>query len=106
MGQSSRIKYFEFRETIIHSGYTIAPIYKEFGNPYIEGSWLILPARIFGVHYVEWLHYCEAQGARLIGKNQYYVMPVWSEPNYEILNELNERTNELASLIDLKGLEY
>lgn len=104
MGKSSHIKYFEYKE--FFGGFSIAPIYKEFDNAYIEGSWGVLPARIFGVHYVDWLHYCEAHGARLMGKNWYYVIPYWKEPNQDFLNVLNERTNELASLIDLKRLEY
>ena len=105
MGNTRSIKYFEYRETS-RGGSTIAPIYSEFGTPYIEGSWLVLPAHFFGVSYVEWLHYCEAHGARLIGKNQYYVMPIWDNIDETILNELNQRTNELASKIDLKGLKY
>lgn len=105
MGRSSHIKYFEYRESI-YGGYTIGPIYKEFGYPYIEGSWAVLPARFFGVNYVDWLHYCEAHGARLIGKNQYYIIPIWETPNQQILNELNERANQLASILDLKGLKY
>lgn len=105
MAKSSSIKYFEYRESM-NNGFTIGPIYKEFDYPYIEGSWGILPARIFGIHYVDWLHYCEMNGAILIGKNYYYVVPVWKEPNQQFLNELNERTNKLAKLVDFKKLRY
>lgn len=105
MAKSSRIKYFEYRESP-YGGYMIVPIYKEFGDPCINGSWGVLPARIFGVHYVDWLHYCEAHGARLIGKNHLYIVEVWDEPNQEILNVLNRRTVQIASILNLKGLKY
>ena len=105
MGKSSHIKYFEYRE-LPTKGFVIAPIYESFGYHYIEGSWAVLPARIFGVDYVEWLHYCEVNGARLIGINWDYVLGVWENPNQQFLDELNRRTNALASIIDLKGLSY
>ena len=99
------MKYFEYRESTF-GGYTIAPIYENFGYPYTEGSFVILPARFFGMDFITWLHFCEANGATLNGKNQYYVLPLWKEPNEKFLNELNERVNTIAKQIDLKGLSY
>lgn len=99
------MKYFEYRESI-YGGYTIVPVYEKFGSPKTEGSFAVLPSRFFGMDFVTWLHYCEANGAHLNGKNWYYVIPLWKEPNQDFLEEINERVTTIAKKIDLKGLSY
>lgn len=92
------ISYFTYREQP-NGGYTICPIYKEFGEDwYIEGSWAVLPARFFGLSFPDYLRYCRMHGAEIIGKNQYYPLIYWKEKNNGFLLELNRRANALIKI--------
>ena len=97
-------KYFAYQE--VSEGYQIVPIHKMFGEPYIEGSFSLIAARFCGMDYVTFLHYCEAWGARLIGKGQRYIKTIWQAPDEDFLNFLNQRANEIASRINVKELSY
>ena len=92
------ISYFTYLEQP-NGGYTICPIYKEFGADwYSEGSWAVLPARFFGLSFPDYLRYCRMHGAEIIGKNQYYPLIYWKEKNNGFLLELNRRANILIKI--------
>ena len=99
------MKYFEFRETS-NNKYTIVPIYVNFGEPSIKGSFGLFAARFLGMDYVTYLHYCEAWGATIRGKNSYYLVEEWDTPNKDFLDLLNQRASNIASKINVKELSF
>lgn len=96
-------QYFEYREHGV-KGYVIIPIYKEFSESMIRGSYGLLPCRITGLSWPQYLRYCMQHGAHVYGKHSKYPTAVWDEPNMEFLNMLNQRANELAKVINFKEL--
>lgn len=97
--------YFVFRESS-NNGWTICPKHELFGNPSITGSFALLPCRMLGISWPDWLRLCQQNGATLYGKNMPYVHAIWREPNKDFLKILNKRANDIAALIDLKILKY
>jgi hypothetical protein len=92
------INYFCYRERP-DGKYMIAPIYKEFGEDWrIMGSWAVLPARLFGLSFPDYLRYCIMHGANVWGKNHYYPIVVWEQKNEGFLLELNRRANALIQI--------
>lgn len=97
--------YFVFRESS-NNGWTICPKYEAFGTPAIQGSYALFACRILGISWPDWLRLCTQNGAKLYGKNMPYVHAIWREPNKDFLKIINQRANELAKKIDLKGLKW
>lgn len=97
--------YFVFRESS-NNGWTICPKYEAFGTPAIQGSYALFACRILGISWPDWLRLCAQNGAKLYGKNMPYVHAIWREPNKDFLKIINQRANELAKRIDLKGLKW
>lgn len=97
--------YFVFRESS-NNGWTICPKYEAFGTPAIQGSYALFACRILGISWPDWLRLCAQNGAKLYGKNMPYVHVIWREPNKDFLKIINQRANELAKKIDLKGLKW
>lgn len=97
--------YFVFRESS-NNGWTICPKYEAFGTPAIQGSYALFACRILGISWPDWLRLCAQNGAKLYGKNMPYVHAIWREPNKDFLKIINQRANELAKKIDLKGLKW
>ena len=101
-------KYFVYRESTINDGWVISPVYNEFFdedlNKIVKGSFNLLACRISGLSWPEWLRYCRQNGATLYGKNSKYPVAVWKEQNKSFLDDLNQRANILAGLIDFKKL--
>ena len=97
--------YFIFRESS-NNGWTICPKYEAFGTPAIQGSYALFACRILGISWPDWLRLCAQNGAKLYGKNMPYVHAIWREPNKDFLKIINQRANELAKKIDLKGLKW
>ena len=92
------IKFFTWRDNP-DGTYSIAPMYKEFGEDWrIMGSWSVLPARLFGLSWPNYLRYCISLGARVTGKQHLYPTIKWEKPNYKILDELNRRANLLIKV--------
>lgn len=78
---------------------TIVPIYKNFGEDWkIMGSWAVLPARLFGLSWADYLRYCRQCGADVRGKTHQYPIIAWNEKNNEFLDELNKRANQLIKI--------
>lgn len=98
-------EYFTYRESS-NKGWMIYPKHNYFGDPRINGSFALLPCRMLGISWPDWLRLCEANGAKLYGKNNLYVHAIWSEPNKDFLNMINKRTNEIAERVDLATLKY
>ena len=97
--------YFIFRETS-NKGWTICPKHEAFGMPAIQGSYALFACRILGISWPNWLRLCAQNGAVLYGKNMLYVQAIWREPNKDFLKIINQRANDLAKKIDLKGLKW
>ena len=99
--------YFAFEHTS-NNGWTIRPVHKEFLgenlDKSIKGSFNLLACRVSGLSWPQWLRYCRQHGAKLYGKGHKYPVAVWSEPNPEFLNILNQRANDLAQIINFKEL--
>ena len=87
--------YFYYRENP-DSSYSICPMYKEFNEDWkIMGSWAVLPARLFGISWPDYLRYCIQNGAKVVGREHIYPIIKWDKPNKEFINELNHRANKL-----------
>lgn len=90
--------YFYYREQP-SGGYMICPMYKEFGEDWrIMGSWAVLPARLFGLSYPDYLRYCIMHGAQVFGKEHRYPTILWKEKNNGFILELNRRANALIQI--------
>ena len=98
-------EYFVFRESS-NNGWTICPKHEAFGTPAIQGSYALFACRLLGISWPDWLRLCVQNGAKLYGKNMPYVHAIWREPNKDFLKIVNQRANELAKKIDLKGLKW
>ena len=73
---------------------------------HFEGSFRVIPARILGIPYDQYLLWLASYGGRLIGKNIKYGTAVFDRPVKEIENILNERATEIFSKINIGGLNY
>lgn len=64
-----------------------------------EGSFNLLPARLLGLSYAEYLRYCrDIYKAEIIGKNNMYPVAYFTKnsPTTELLQTLNARMEALA----------
>ena len=92
------MKWFEYRENT-DGRFSIIPVYKNFKEDWkIMGSWSVLPARIFGLSWPDYLRYCIQNGAIVVGKEHRYPYISWKEKNVEFLNDLNRRANIVIQL--------
>ena len=98
--------YFIYRETVSTEGYMIVPNYELLGANYVIGSYQVLAARFMGLTWPNWLRLCRNNGAVLHGKNHLYPTPIWSKPNDIFLQQLNERVDKIAKIINIKELKY
>lgn len=90
--------YFYYRENP-DGTYSLSPMYKEFDEDWrIMGSWSVLPARLFGLSWANYLRYCIKNGADVRGKNHIYPIIHWKEKNKDFLDELNKRANCLIKV--------
>lgn len=86
-------KFFYYREQP-DGKYMVCPVYKEFPEDWrIMGSWAVLPARLFGLSWPDYLRYCVQSGAKVRGREHICPMIIWDIPNKIFINELNERAN-------------
>ena len=97
-------KYFRFDQ--FSHGYMITPFHEKFTDQMIQGSFSLLPCRLLGISWPDWLRMCEQHGAHLYGKNSRYVCAYWDIPDEKFLEMLNERANAVAAIVDLKNLKY
>ena len=92
------MNYFYYRENP-DGTYSLSPLYKEFGEDWkIMGSWSVLPARLLGLSWPNYLRYCMKCGADVKGKNHHYPIIHWKEKNKDFLDELNKRANYLIKV--------
>lgn len=74
---------------------------------YFEGSMRVIPARLMGLSYPDYLRWCKQEfGARLVGKKSLYTGAIFDKPNDEFLNIINERANTIFEKINIKELHY
>lgn len=97
--------YFDFVE-FSENRWIICPRHEAFGFPRIVGSYGVMVSRFFGLDWVDWLRYCEQNGATLQGKKSLYITAFWKTPNKTFLAEINKRVNEIAKHINIKELKY
>lgn len=94
--------YFYFRENP-DGTYSLSPIYKEFGEDWkIMGSWSVLPARLLGLSWADYLRYCIQCGAEVRGKEHIYPIIRWKEKNLDFINDLNKRATYLIKVKETK----
>ena len=97
--------YFIFRETS-NTGWTICPKHEMFGTPFVEGGYGAFACRMLGLSFPNWLLLCQQNGAKLYGKQGYYVVPIWKEPNKVFLKNINECASAVAKQINVKELAW
>lgn len=100
------MSYFEWREYSSGVGYLIGPDYRKFGGPAIKGSWGVVPSRILGLSWPEYLRLCRNNGATLLGRDHIYIMPCFKQKNEAFLKMLNDRAAEIDKIIGLKNLNF
>lgn len=70
-----------------------------------KSSYHVLCARVLGLSYIEYLHYCYNFGAKIVGR-QGYSYPVWKIDDKagikEVLRELNYQWNKVESFLKKK----
>jgi hypothetical protein len=93
------MKYFTIEESMAYSGkYMLAPKHDKLPLTYTTGSYNILPARLLGLHYADYLRYCrDTVAAELIGKNSNYVVPYFSDKTKlaQLIAELDSRVEKI-----------
>lgn len=92
-------KYFNCEETMMNPGkYIIRPNFNELPLRCTIGSYNILPARLMGLSYAQYLRMCrDVYGAELMGKKTMYPMAYFSTPEQatDLLKELDKRAEKL-----------
>lgn len=79
--------------------FAILPMYKNFPEDWcIMGSWSVLPARLLGLSWPDYLRFCIQQGATVTGKNHLYPIIKWKKKNEALMAELNKRANILIRI--------
>lgn len=101
-------KIFYYEESPYHPGYyLIRAKHEENHINYTEGSFNILPARLLGLTYANYLRMCrDIFGATLIGKNEKYPVAYFklSEQLFTLVKVLN--TAATAAIFELENPEY
>lgn len=90
------MKYFMPKESISYPGkYFIGLNFsvKGFQGIRTSGSYNILPARLFGLSYADYLRMCRDEyGARIFGKGEYYPLALFDKSQTEeLIKELDRR---------------
>lgn len=90
--------YVEISPSMLYKGFAIG--FKTDKLPFImkHGSYNVLSARLMNLSYDQYLRYCrDYYGAKLIGKNSYYVVPVFPNEQSAILvgQEIDKRAKEV-----------
>lgn len=86
------MNYFIVEESPIYKKFMIYPNHTSLKIGATSGSYSVLGARLFGLHYHDYLRMCrDVYGAVLIGKNCYY-------PN--VLFDTKEQAEKMANDLD------
>jgi hypothetical protein len=87
--------FFTLEPTEVVPGkYMIKPDYEVWGITHIEGSGNVLPARVMGLTYAQYLRFCrDLLNAELVGKYHKYPYPLFDNVLYvrEFITLLNKR---------------
>ena len=78
----------------------------DYKNFHFEGSMRLLPARVLGLPYDQYLRLAQSYGARLVGKDSEYVGAIFDRPNDEWLDFLNKRADEVFKYVDIGDIEW
>jgi hypothetical protein len=96
--------YFFLEESPYQPGkWTIRINFDTLPPMYTEGSFNLLPARLLGLSYAEYLRYCrDVYGAEIIGKNNQYPIPYFNSNSSagDLIRTLNTR---MGLLIQKRG---
>lgn len=69
-----------------------------------EGSWNVLPARVLGISYPDWLRFCRDEFHAIInGKNCLYIVPYFKDKAVAL--ELTKLLNNRANLLYLSNYD-
>ena len=98
-------QYFIYQEST-NRGYTIALNWNlwKFSHAPREGSYTTIAARMSGLSWANWLRYCQQNGATLYGKNNFYPVAIWKEPNEKFIKELNERASAIFEKFKMEDI--
>jgi hypothetical protein len=92
-------KYFYFEESPYQPGkYKVNMNFDEFPGIHTIGSYNLLPARLLGLCYAEYLRYCrDIYGAEIIGKNNMYPVAYFKDSFVagDLVKILNERMAQI-----------
>lgn len=90
-------EYFVLEESpLVPKKYLIKPVFENFPSLSTTGSYNVLPARIFGLSYPQYLRFCrDIIGADIIGKNHVYPVAYFKKTinTNAFLRLLNSYTN-------------
>ena len=89
------MSYFKIDESPTNLGkYVVRPDFDKLPLYNTRGSYAILPARVMGITYANYLRLCRDEyGAEIIGKNSFYPIAYFKEINRvkELVKELDKR---------------
>lgn len=92
------MNFFRAQETPYHAGYyVISPITENIPFSQMSGSWNVLPARILGLKYIDYLRMCRDDFEATFfpsKKKEIYLCPYFEKND---ANELCEILNRLAA---------
>lgn len=91
--------YFKIEESPYNTGkYLIKPDFEKLPLKRTEGSYNVLPARVMGITYANYLRLCRDEyGAEIIGKNSSYPVAYFNEISRvkELVKELDKRVTKI-----------
>ena len=91
--------YFWLDETP-NGKYIIRPVYEKFPIHYFRGSYAVMPSRVLGLSYSNYLRLCrDAGGAEIVGKSHKYPVAYFNNDTKarEFVKRLNQYTAYLLN---------
>lgn len=93
------MKFFYLDESPVNPPYSILrPDLSKIPNGKMSGSWNILPARLLGISYADYLRFCrDILKAQVVGKNTKYPIPYFRQTQevVQFIRLLNKRVELL-----------
>lgn len=98
-GAGILIKVFYYDDSPVNPPYGMIRVdVEKIPHGKMEGSWNILPARLMGINYADYLRFCrDVLDAKVIGKNTKYPVPYFkqSKETTQFIRLLNKRVELL-----------
>ena len=93
------IKVFYYDESPVNPPYGVLRVdVEKIPHGKMSGSWNILPARLLGINYADYLRFCrDVLNAQIVGKNTKYPIPYFRQSNetQQFIRLLNKRVELL-----------